>query len=214
MQEKDTKQEEKEEIETFRELIVGPEKKEREGQLKGMKELFSAMLVENKKEYDTQVSDMKNLFVDILEENRRVFQVQLQDLYKTLPNLINTNIKEQQEQDYIVVNENIEAQKQLDTYSRLDAIKQILLGYDIKQISQAVQETQVVLEKQYEEDQTHIMNLANQVSAEIDKMEKRVSETLNVFCEEIAQRLKSNDEKQADREIIADLLRNIATQIK
>ena len=108
MEDKDKKQEEnieelgnEEKVNTFRELIVGPDKREIEGQLQGMKELFATMLVENKKDYDNQVNDMRSLFVNVLEENRRVFQMQLQDLYKNLPSLINNSLREQQEDGFI-----------------------------------------------------------------------------------------------------------------
>ncbi|MCS6820981.1 MAG: hypothetical protein NZ551_03845 [Microscillaceae bacterium] len=194
--------------ELFRELIVGPEKREREAQLQGMKELFTAMLVENKKEYDTQVRDLKSLFVNILEENRRVFQMQLQDLYKSLPQMITTSVKSSQKEEVIFIAETKDTptKEQIEKYSRLDAVKEIILGKDIQNIEEQISQLHKQIKTQYEEDQQTIFQMAQFISDRISEMEKKVTQELNALCDRISQELGKHNQKQMDRKHAAQIL--------
>jgi hypothetical protein len=184
MEDKDKKQEEnieelgnEEKVNTFRELIVGPDKREIEGQLQGMKELFATMLVENKKDYDNQVNDMRSLFVNVLEENRRVFQMQLQDLYKNLPSLINNSLREQQEDGFILLADQPEQQvtdkNGVDRYSRLDAVKEIIVGGNMRDLKQNLASAQKELLQNYEEDKKKILEMAQEISGISEAGQKR-----------------------------------------
>lgn len=224
MEDKDKKQEEnieelgsEEKVNTFRELIVGPDKREIEGQLQGMKELFATMLVENKKDYDNQVNDMRSLFVNVLEENRRVFQMQLQDLYKNLPSLINNSLREQQEDGFILLADQPEHQvtdkNGVDRYSRLDAVKEIIVGGNMRDLKQNLASAQKELLQNYEEDKKKILEMAQEISGMVDEMENRINAQLKALIEEITDNVSKYAQSYANKHAAADKLRNLAQQL-
>jgi hypothetical protein len=224
MEDKDKKQEEnieelgnEEKVNTFRELIVGPDKREIEGQLQGMKELFATMLVENKKDYDNQVNDMRSLFVNVLEENRRVFQMQLQDLYKNLPSLINNSLREQQEDGFILLADQPEQQvtdkNGVDRYSRLDAVKEIIVGGNMRDLKQNLASAQKELLQNYEEDKKKILEMAQEISGMVDEMENRINAQLKALIEEITNNVSEYAQSYANKHTAADKLRNLAQQL-
>lgn len=227
MEDKDKKKEEveniqelgsEEKVNTFRELIVGPDKREIEGQLQGMKELFATMLVENKKDYDNQVNDMRTLFVNVLEENRRVFQMQLQDLYKNLPSLINSSLREQQEDGFIVLADQqaslpVADNNGVDRYSRLDAVKEIIVGGNMRDLKQNLASAQKELLQNYEEDKKSILDMAQEISGLVDEMEQRINAKFKALIEEITANITEYSQSYANKDSAADKMRNLAQQL-
>jgi len=204
-----------EKVNIFRELIVGPDKREIEGQLQGMKELFATMLVENKKDYDNQVNDMRTLFVNVLEENRRVFQMQLQDLYKNLPSLINSSLREQNDEGFIVladqqVNQPVQSGSGIDRYSRLDAVKEIIVGGNIRDLQQNLADSNKLLAQNFEEDKKKILEMAQEVSGLVDAMEQRLNVKFKELIDQISKNVTEYARTFTKRERAADKLRDLA----
>ncbi|OJJ21175.1 hypothetical protein BKI52_11450 [marine bacterium AO1-C] len=204
-----------EKVNIFRELIVGPDKREIEGQLQGMKELFATMLVENKKDYDNQVNDMRTLFVNVLEENRRVFQMQLQDLYKNLPSLINSSLREQNDEGFIVladqqVNQPVQQGTGIDRYSRLDAVKEIIVGGNIRDLQQNLADSHKLLGQNFEEDKKKILEMAQEVSGLVDAMEQRLNAKFKELIDQISKNVTEYSRNYTKRERAADKLRDLA----
>ena len=208
-----------EKVNIFRELIVGPDKREIEGQLQGMKELFATMLVENKKDYDNQVNDMRTLFVNVLEENRRVFQMQLQDLYKNLPSLINSSLREQNDEGFIVLadqhaNQPVQQSGSgIDRYSRLDAVKEIIVGGNMRDLGQNMTETNKLLAKNFEEDKKKILEMAQEVSGLVDAMEQRLNAKFKELIEAISKGVTEYSLAYTKRDNAADKLRDLAQNL-
>lgn len=208
-----------EKVNIFRELIVGPDKREIEGQLQGMKELFATMLVENKKDYDNQVNDMRTLFVNVLEENRRVFQMQLQDLYKNLPSLINSSLREQQEDGFIVLADQqvsppiIDSAGGVDRYSRLDAVKEIIVGGNIRDLKQELAGAQKQLIQHFEDDKKKILDMAQEISGLVDEMEQRLNAGFEELIEQISKNVMDYARSYTNRNVAADKLRDLAQKL-
>ena len=226
MEDKDKKEEveniqelgSEEKVNTFRELIVGPDKREIEGQLQGMKELFATMLVENKKDYDNQVNDMRTLFVNVLEENRRVFQMQLQDLYKNLPSLINSSLREQQDDGFIVLADQQASlpaadSNGVDRYSRLDAVKEIIVGGNMRDLKLNLASAQKELLQNYEEDKKAILDMAQEISGLVDEMEQGINAKFKALIDEITTNITDYAQSYANKDNAADKLRNLAQQL-
>ncbi len=204
-----------EKVNIFRELIVGPDKREIEGQLQGMKELFATMLVENKKDYDNQVNDMRTLFVNVLEENRRVFQMQLQDLYKNLPSLINSSLREQNDEGFIVladqqVNQPVQQGTGIDRYSRLDAVKEIIVGGNIRDLQQNLSEANKLLGQNFDEDKKKILEMAQEISGLVDAMEQRLNAKFKELIDQISKNVTEYARSFTKRNHAADKLRDLA----
>lgn len=208
-----------EKVNIFRELIVGPDKREIEGQLQGMKELFATMLVENKKDYDNQVNDMRTLFVNVLEENRRVFQMQLQDLYKNLPSLINSSLREQQEDGFIVLADQqasppiVDSAGGVDRYSRLDAVKEIIVGGNMRDLKQELVGAQKQLIQYFEDDKKKILDMAQEISGLVDEMEQRLNAKFKELIEQISKNVMDYARSYTNRNTAADKLRDLAQKL-
>lgn len=208
------KEQAKEDNKQMPELILS-EHEDISGELKGMRELFTSMLVENKKEYESQVSSMKTLFTDILNESRRAFQLQIQELYSNLPQVIDHSLREKQKEDYIILTDLEEgrSREQMEKFSRLDAIKEIMLGNNIKDIAHKIKDIQQKLTTQYQENQQRIMTLATEISDQINAVENRITEETKQVIERVSEQLQQHKQQQAERRKNSQLLEELAERM-
>lgn len=206
-------QEEISKVELVRELIVGRDRKEIDAQIIGMKDLFASMLVENKKEYDKQVNDMKHLFVNILEENRNVFKQQLDDIQRAIPQMINKTVSKQQQEDFILVANESERKEQI-RMSKIDAVKEIILGMDMQEMDEKARKVTQQLNDDYDLHLKNLQTVAQDVSDELKASINRLNDVLQRLSDEIAHALSKNDRYQAHRQVFSKYLEEISEKIK
>lgn len=209
----DPNQEEVSKVELVRELIVGRDRKEIDAQITGMKDLFTSMLVENKREYDKQVGDMKQLFVNILEENRNTFKQQLQEIQQALPQMIQRTVNNQSKEDFILVANESERKEQI-RMSKIDAVKEIILGIDMEQMNSQANKVNQQLESDYEAHINHLHQVGQDVSESLKASIDRLNHVLERLSEDIAKALAKNDHHQAHRKVFANFLTEMSEKIK
>jgi hypothetical protein len=209
----DPNQEEVSKVELVRELIVGRDRKEIDAQIAGMKELFTSMLVENKREYDKQVSDMKQLFVNILEENRHTFKQQLQEIQQALPQMIQKTVNKQSQEDFILVANESERKEQI-RMSKIDAVKEIILGMDMEQMNQKASKVNEQLDADYDAHINHLHQVGKEVSDSLKASIDRLNHVLERLSDEIVKALAKNDNHQAHRKIFSSFLNEMSEKIK
>lgn len=210
---KTSSQEEISKVELVRELIVGRDRKEIDAQMTGMKDLFASMLVENKKEYDKQVNDMKHLFVNILEENRNVFKQQLDEIQRAIPQMINKTVSKQQQEEFILVANESERKEQI-RMSKIDAVKEIILGMDMHEMDEKAQKVTQQLNNDYDQHLKNLQAIAQDVSDELKASINRLNDVLQRLSDEIANALSKNDKHQAHRQVFSKYLEEISEKIK
>ncbi|GAB4184749.1 MAG: hypothetical protein OHK0057_32750 [Thermoflexibacter sp.] len=206
-------EEEVSKVELVRELIVGKDRKEIDAQITGMKELFTSMLIENKKEYDRQVNDMKQLFVNILEENRSTFKQQLEEIQRALPQMIQKTINKQAQEEFILVASESERKEQI-RMSKIDAVKEIILGYDMEVMNEKAQKVNQQLDADYEAHINHLHEIGQDVTNELKATIDRLNNVLARLSEEISKALAKNDHHQAHRKIFSSFLDEVSEKIK
>lgn len=206
-------QEEMSKVELVRELIVGRDRKEIDAQMIGMKDLFTSMLVENKKEYDKQVNDMKHLFVNILEENRNVFKEQLDEIQRAIPLMINKTVSKQQQEDFILVANESERKEQI-RMSKIDAVKEIILGMDMQEMDEKTKKVTQQLNDDYDQHVKNLQVIAQDVSDELKASINRLNDVLQRLGDEIADALSKNDYHQAHRQIFSRYLEEVSEKMK
>jgi uncharacterized protein YoxC len=210
-------QEEMSKVELVRELIVGRDRKEIDAQMIGMKDLFTSMLVENKKEYDKQVNDMKHLFVNILEENRNVFKEQLDEIQRTIPLMINKTVSNQpppqQQEDFILVANESERKEKI-RMSKIDAVKEIILGMDMQEMDEKTKKVTQQLNDDYDQHVKNLQTIAQDVSDELKASINRLNDVLQRLGDEIADALSKNDYHQAHRQTFSKYLEEVSAKMK
>jgi flagellin-specific chaperone FliS len=205
-------QEEVSKVELVRELIVGRDRKEIDAQISGMKDLFTSMLVENKKEYDKQVGDMKHLFVNILEENRTAFKQQLSEIQQALPQMIQSTVSKSTQEDFILVANESERKEQI-RMSKIDAVKEIILGLDMQLMDEKAQKVNQQLDADYEGHINHLHQIGQEVSDELKASIDRLNDVLARLSEEIARALTKNDHHQAHRQVFSNYLEEMSKKM-
>jgi len=206
-------EEEVSKVELVRELIVGKDRKEIDAQITGMKELFTSMLIENKKEYDRQVNDMKQLFVNILEENRNTFKQQLEEIQRALPQMIQKTINKQAQEEFILVASESERKEQI-RMSKIDAVKEIILGYDMEVMNEKAQKVNQQLDADCEMHLNHLHQIGQDVTSELKATIDRLNNVLARLSEEISKALAKNDHHQAHRKVFSSFLEELSAKIK
>ena len=209
----DPTQEEVSKVELVRELIVGRDRKEIDAQISGMKELFTSMLVENKREYDKQVGDMKQLFVNILEENRATFKEQLQEIQQALPQMIQKTVAKQTQEDFILVANESERKEQI-RMSKIDAVKEIILGFDMELMNEKAKKVNQQLDADYEAHINQLHQIGQEVTEELKAALDRLDNVLGRLSDEIARALTTNDNHQAHRKTLTNFLIEVSEKIK
>jgi hypothetical protein len=209
----DPNQEEVSKVELVRELIVGRDRKEIDAQISGMKELFTSMLVENKREYDKQVGDMKQLFVNILEENRNTFKQQLQEIQQTLPQMIQKTVSKQSQEDFILVANESERKEQI-RMTKIDAVKEIILGMDMEQMSEKAKKVNQQLDADYEVHINQLHQIGQEVTDELKASMERLNTVLGRLGDEIVRALEKNGNHQTHRKVFSDFLQEMSEKIK
>ncbi len=208
----DPNREEISKVELVRELIVGRDRKEIDAQISGMKELFTSMLVENKKEYDKQVGDMKHLFVNILEENRNTFKQQLSEIQQALPQMIQSSVSKSTQEDFILVANESERKEQI-RMSKIDAVKEIILGLDMQLMDEKAQKVNKQLDADYEGHINHLHQVGQDVAGELKASIDRLNDVLARLSDEIARALTKNDNHQAHRQVVSNYLEEMSKKI-
>ncbi|WP_027000354.1 hypothetical protein [Eisenibacter elegans] len=205
-------------IDAFRELIIGPEKREMQTQIQGMKELFTAMLIENRKEYDTQVGEMKQIFVEALEQNRKVFQEQMQELYDKLPRMIQGASQQSTAEaamQHILLTELTQqaAPAAQQGLSRLDAVKELIAGQQMKDIDKRLLKAQQEIGQVTDATHQALLSMTQTLSEEIRQMEEEFTQKMHQTVERISAKLHQNDQKQADKATAAQWIAEVAQKI-
>jgi hypothetical protein len=200
-------------VELVRELIVGRDRKEIDAQITGMKDLFTSMLVENKKDYDKQVNDMKQLFVNILEDNRTAFKQQLSEIQQALPQMISKTVSKQSQEDFILVANESERKEQI-RMSKIDAVKEIILGMDMQVMDEKARKVNLQLDTDYEAHINYLSQVGQDVSNELTASINRLNDVLKRLSDEIARALAKNDNHQAHRQLFSTYLEEMSQKIK
>jgi hypothetical protein len=209
----DPTQEEISKVELVRELIVGRDRKEIDAQISGMKELFTSMLVENKREYDRQVTDMKQLFVNILEENRATFKQQLQEMQQSLPQMIQKTVSKQTQEDFILVANESERKEQI-RMSKIDAVKEIILGLDMELMNEKAKKVNQQLDADFDGHINQLHHIGQEVAEELKASLDRLDNVLGRLSDEIARALTINDNHQTHRKVFTHFLTEVSEKIK
>lgn len=202
-------------VSTFRKLVVEPEKRDMDNQIVGMKDLFTSILAENKREYNAQVSDMKDLFIGILEENRKAFQMQLQDLYDKIPTMISSSVQNNQQEEhlYLTKYDEYSDESQVERLSRINAVKEIILGNNIDEINDKLQLLSTKLTDIETENQQKIVNMTEETTNRLKQMEENISQRLNDLAREIGETLQTQDGKFTKAEDAYQVMATLSQQV-
>lgn len=202
-------------VSTFRKLVVEPEKKDMENQIVGMKDLFTSMLAENRREYNAQVSDMKDLFIGILEENRKAFQLQLQDLYEKIPAMVSSSVQSNQQEQhlYLTQYDEYKDESQVERLSRINAVKEIILGSNIDEINDKLLALSTKLGDLETENHQKISNMTQETTNRLKQMEENISQKLNDLAREIGETLQSQDGKFTQKEDAYQIMTALSQQV-
>jgi hypothetical protein len=213
MQLEDNKSDNTEKVELVRELIIGPDKKAIEAQIMGMKELFTSILSENRKEYDRQVSDMKGLFVSILEENRNSFRQQLTELQAILPQVVQNTLLKGQNESYVVLADESKEREMATKYTKIEAVKEIILGRSIDQMQERVAEVDLTIEKNYNHQMQALAELSQQVSQELERVSQSLSASLDSLVDSLQLALQNQDNRSTYRSVLSSFFEEAGRKI-
>ncbi|TAF63071.1 MAG: hypothetical protein EAZ55_14765 [Cytophagales bacterium] len=200
-------------INVFRELIMGPEKKEMEAQIKGMRDLFISLLNENKKEYELQINDIKRIFTNVLEENRKDFQLQVQSLQTTLPQILGNSLRQRGSEEHLYLTD-LDQKSIQGSYTRVEAIEEIVVGSDIRTILEQVDLLQKEVNGRMDEGKKQLQQLTNTIGEELKKAEQRIANKLQELTQWSNDKIKQLDKKQSEKIRAAALLKEMAEKIK
>lgn len=204
--------------ELIRQLIVGPERREMEAQLNGMKDLFASIIAQNKQDYANQLNEMKGIFTNILQENRLMFQQQIQELTQTLPSLVKENVAATQDEKFIYLTQQSTADLQrrheeVNKMTRVDALKEIIGGQDVRTIEEKIAQLKN-LQQQYQQQQIQmVQSWIQRIATELQAMQQRSDLYIEQSCVRIGTALQQHDKSQVQRRLFARMIQEVADRI-
>ncbi len=213
MELEESKAENLEKVELVRELIIGPDKKAIEAQITGMKDLFTSILAENRRDYERQVMEMKNVFVTILDENRNSFRQQLVELQTILPKMVQSSISQGQKEGYVVLADESKEREHAQKYTKIEAVKEIILGNSIDQMHERVAAMDLSIERTYLQQGQALAALSHEVAENLDQTVQRLSASLDKLIEALQKALQNHDDQKAYRSVVASFFEEAGKKI-
>lgn len=204
-----------EEVNSFKEAIINPDRQELEVKFQGMKDLFTSIISENRKDYEKQLAEVKSLFSTVIEENRRQMQLQMQDIYKALPRLLAEAEKLRRQEEYITINDEDSISGTIKAkMTKLGAIKEFIIGKDAKELRNKVEKLYEEIDKAISNDQNHLNAVVEEVYARLNKMEKRISDELEKAQNEFKAEMNEVAFLQANKAETYRILRQSSEQLR
>ncbi|MCU0437114.1 MAG: hypothetical protein MUC49_04315 [Raineya sp.] len=207
-----------EEVSSYKEAVINPDKQELEVKFQGMKDLFTSIISENRKDYEKQLSEVKGLFSSVIEENRKQMQMQMQDIYKALPKLLSEADKLRKQEEYVTINDEDafgnSVTARTSKMTKLGAIKEFILGKDSKDLRDKLEGAYNLIDSSINQDQEHLSNVVEEVYARLNKMEKRIAEELEKMTNLFRTEMNEVANAQANKAETYRILRNTAEQLR
>ncbi len=204
-----------EEVNSFKEAVINPDRQELEVKFQGMKDLFTSIISENRKDYEKQLAEVKSLFSTVIEENRRQMQLQMQDIYKALPRLLAEAEKLRRQEEYITINDedSISGATKMKM-TKLGAIKEFIIGKDAKELRNKVEKLYEEIDEAISNDQNHLNAVVEEVYARLNKMEKRINDELEKAQNEFKAEMNEVASLQANKAETYRILRQTSEQLR
>ncbi|WP_448528608.1 hypothetical protein [Raineya sp.] len=204
-----------EEVNSFKEAVINPDRQELEVKFQGMKDLFTSIISENRKDYEKQLAEVKSLFSTVIEENRRQMQLQMQDIYKALPRLLAEAEKFRRQEEYITINDEDSISGATKAkMTKLGAIKEFIIGKDAKDLRNKVEKLYEEIDEAISNDQNHLNAVVEEVYARLNKMEKRISDELEKAQNEFKAEMNEVAFLQANKAETYRILRQTSEQLR
>jgi ElaB/YqjD/DUF883 family membrane-anchored ribosome-binding protein len=207
-----------EDVSSYKEVVINPDKQELEVKFQGMKDLFTSIISENRKDYEKQLSEVKGLFSSVIEENRKQMQMQMQDIYKALPKLLSEADKLRKQEEYVTINDEDafgnSVTARTSKMTKLGAIKEFILGKDSKDLRDKLEGAYNLIDSSINQDQEHLSNVVEEVYARLNKMEKRIAEELEKMTNLFRSEMNEVANAQANKAETYRILRNTAEQLR
>jgi hypothetical protein len=205
-----------EEVSSYKDVVVNPDKQELEVKFQGMKDLFTSIISENRKDYEKQLSEVKRLFSAVIEENRKQMQMQMQDIYKALPKLLVEADKIRKQEEYVTINDedNFLGGGRASKMTKLGAIKEFILGKDSKDLKEKLESSYELIDSSVSQDQEHLNAVVEEIYARLNRMEKRVVEELEKMTNTFKSEMNEVALAQANKAETYRILRNTAEQLR
>lgn len=205
-----------EEVSSYKEVVINPDRQELEAKFQGMKDLFTSIISENRKDYEKQLAEVKALFSTVIEENRRQMQLQIQDIYKALPRLLAEAEKLRRQEEYITVSDEdaITGTTRASKMTKLGAIKEFIIGKDAKELRGKVEKLYKEIDEAISRDQEHLNAVVEEIYARLNKMEKRINDELEKVQSEFKTEMNEVASLQANKAETYRILRNTAEQLR
>jgi hypothetical protein len=205
-----------EEVSSYKDVVVNPDKQELEVKFQGMKDLFTSIISENRKDYEKQLSEVKGLFSAVIEENRKQMQMQMQDIYKALPKLLVEADKIRKQEEYVTINDedNFLGGGRASKMTKLGAIKEFILGKDSKDLKEKLESSYELIDSSVSQDQEHLNAVVEEIYARLNRMEKRVVEELEKMTNTFKSEMNEVALAQANKAETYRILRNTAEQLR
>jgi hypothetical protein len=205
-----------EEVSSYKDVVVNPDKQELEVKFQGMKDLFTSIISENRKDYEKQLSEVKRLFSAVIEESRKQMQMQMQDIYKALPRLLVEADKIRKQEEYVTINDedNFLGGGRASKMTKLGAIKEFILGKDSKDLKEKLESSYELIDSSVSQDQEHLNAVVEEIYARLNRMEKRVVEELEKMTNTFKSEMNEVALAQANKAETYRILRNTAEQLR
>jgi hypothetical protein len=205
-----------EEVSSYKDVVVNPDKQELEVKFQGMKDLFTSIISENRKDYEKQLSEVKRLFSAVIEESRKQMQMQMQDIYKALPRLLVEADKIRKQEEYVTINDedNFLGGGRASKMTKLGAIKEFILGKDSKDLKEKLESSYELIDSSVSQDQKHLNAVVEEIYARLNRMEKRVVEELEKMTNTFKSEMNEVVLAQANKAETYRILRNTAEQLR
>jgi len=206
-----------EDVSSYKEVVINPDKQELEVKFQGMKDLFTSIISENRKDYEKQLSEVKGLFSSVIEDNRKQMQVQMQDIYKALPRLLTEAEKLRKQEEYVTINDEdnfLGNANRTSKMTKLGAIKEFILGKDSKDLRDKLEGAYNLIDSSINQDQEHLSSVVEEVYARLNKMEKKLAEELEKMTNMFRTEMTEVATTQANKSETYRILRNTAEQLR
>jgi len=204
-----------EEVSSYKEAVINPDKQELEVKLQGMKDLFTSIISENRKDYEKQLAEIKALFSTVIEESRKQMQLQIQDIYKALPRLLSEAEKLRKQEEYVTISdEDAFGTTNRAKMTKLGAIKEFIIGKDSKELRDKLEKLYEQIDSFTSQDKEHLNEVVEAVYARLDRMEKRITSEIDKVSQIFTQEMNEVVFAQANKEDTYRILRKTAEQLR
>jgi ElaB/YqjD/DUF883 family membrane-anchored ribosome-binding protein len=204
-----------EEVSSYKEAVINPDKQELEIKFQGMKDLFTSIISENRKDYEKQLAEIKALFSTVIEENRKQMQLQMQDIYKALPRLLSEAEKLRKQEEYVTISdEDAFGTTNRAKMTKLGAIKEFIIGKDSKELRDKLEKLYEQIDSFISQDKEHLNEVVEAVYARLDRMEKRIMGEIDKASQIFTQEMNEVVFAQANKEDTYRILRKTSEQLR